>query len=305
MLSFIRDLVRKIRSLSPGYARPVVEAGLRNNLLKIDRMAVELLRLNILSAPRYQNPRQLARYGFKAYSQYDEDGLLDEIFRRVGVTNRFFVEFGVGDGIENNTQYRLAGGWRGVWIEGSPVFSSVIRTVYQELISTSRLRLVESFITAESIEQTFADSGVPPEFNLLSIDIDGNDYWVWRAITSYKPRVVVIEYNAGIGPTIPWAMPYQADFVGDGSRAFGASLKALELLGRTKGYELVGCGISGVNAFFVRSDLLSDQFLNPFDSATHFEPPRYYLVPFPGHTPSQREVAAITAGPPNTDSSNE
>lgn len=298
MLSLLRGLFRNAGQSRSKTLPLVAESGVSDQLLKLDRVAVDLLRQTILSAPRYKDSRRLVGYGFRVYSQFDEDGIIDEIFQRIDTTNRWFVEFGVGSGLENNTLYRLARAWAGLWIEGNARSTALISETFQELFAGGRLTLIKSFVTAENIERLFASAQVPEEFDLLSIDIDGNDYWIWQAITSYHPRVVIVEYNAGIGPTAPWAMPYRADFVYDGSRAFGASLKALELLGRAKGYALVACSASGVNAFFVRSDLVRDQFFSPFDAETHFEPPRYYLQPFPGHAPSQKELAAIVAGPP-------
>ena len=101
--------------------------------------SLEQLRLNLLSDSKYLDPRHLARHGFKAYSQHTEDGLLDEIFRRIGVTNQFFVEFGVGDGLENNTAYRLALGWRGVWLDTLPKNLLEIRAGFAPLIAAGNL----------------------------------------------------------------------------------------------------------------------------------------------------------------------
>ena len=118
---------------------------------------------------------------------------------------------------------------------------------------------------------------MPAEFDLLSIDIDGNDYWVWQAVTHYKPRVVVIEYNALYGPSAPWIMEYNAAHCWDGTSCYhGASLKSLETLGAGKGYRLVGCDITGMNAFFVREDLVKNLFEEPFTSENHYETPKYY-----------------------------
>ena len=151
-------------------------------------------------------------------------------------------------------------------------------------------------VSAGNVQDLFDGLGVPSEFDLLSIDIDGNDFWVWRAIDRYRPRVVVIEYNAGVGPSVHWVMPDGPEHATDRERSFGASLKAFEELGRLKEYSLVGCDLSGTNAFFVRSDLVGDRFIAPHDSETHFEPPRYYLIPFPGHPPDHREVSAMVCG---------
>jgi hypothetical protein len=118
---------------------------------------------------------------------------------------------------------------------------------------------------------------VTGDIDLLSIDIDGNDYWVWQSITVVEPRVVVIEYNARYPPGLSWIMPYNPrnQFWDDGY--FGASLSALEELGRQKGYVLVGCDFTGTNAFFVRQGLANGKFCAPFVAENHYEPPRYFL----------------------------
>ncbi len=110
-----------------------------------------------------------------------------------------------------------------------------IREAFRDLLAKGGLILTEAFVSVENIERLLVGGDVPDEFDLLSIDIDGNDYWVWNAITRYRPRVLVIEYNAGLGPSAPWIMPYRPEFVWDGSRAYGASLKSLELLREMQG----------------------------------------------------------------------
>jgi hypothetical protein len=114
------------------------------------------------------------------------------------------------------------------------------------------------------------------EIDLLSIDIDYNDYWVWKAVDVANPRVVVIEYNAALRPPMSLVVPYDPTRSWDGSNYFGASLEALVRLGRTKGYRIVGCNFSGANAFFVRDDLCADHFLDPPTAEEHYEPPRYF-----------------------------
>jgi hypothetical protein len=229
----------------------------------------------LTGAERYADPRCLTRHGYRCFSQNDEDGTIDEIFRRIGTTNQFFVEFGVEGGVENNTLALLLSGWRGLWIEANPGAQAQIRLVFAEPLADERLVLEAATVTAENIESILAKANVPVEADLLSIDIDGNDYWVWRAITAWRPRAVVIEYNASLGRSACVVAPYDPEARWDGTMAFGASLGALEELGRRKGYALVGCGIRGVNAFFVRKDLVGAHFLEPFTAQVHFEPPRY------------------------------
>ena len=267
-------------------------------LTTMRQLASEQLRSQLLAQPKYNQPQALAPFGFKAYSQYTEDGILDEIFRRIGETDRTFVEFGVGNGLENNTMYRLACGWRGVWFDGDKESCETISKSHAELIDSSRLSLQQKWLTSSTVEQEFTAAKISHEFDLLSIDIDGNDFWVWQAISNFSPRVIVIEYNAGLGPTVDWKMPNGMEHASNCKRSFGASLKAFELLGRQKGYALVACELSGVNAFFVRTDLLHHFFIGPYTSEFHFEPPRYFLIPSPGHPVHLNELLALSEGKP-------
>jgi hypothetical protein len=231
---------------------------------------------DLLSDPRYSDSRRLERYGTKVFSQFDEDGIIREIFRRIGVTNRRFVEFGVGSGIENNTVALLLYGWEGLWIEGSDTSIRSIQSRFSDVLSDGRLTLKHGFITAENINELIAEwfSG---EIDLLSIDIDGNDYYVLDAITVVQPRAIVVEYNAKFPPDLPVVQAYNPDHRWRFTDYYGASLAALERVARKKGYSLVGCNFSGANAFFVRDDLLSDHFHEPFTAENHYHPARYYL----------------------------
>jgi hypothetical protein len=241
--------------------------------LQIDNYLIENLHKN----PKYDNPKKLNRYEFKVFSQAGEDGIISEIFNRIGTTNKFFVEFGVGNGLENNSAYLLVKGWQGYWIEGSERFCKSIRQSFKDLIANQQLTLKNTFITAANIEDLFREGNVPTELDLLSIDIDGNDYWVWQAITNYRPRVVILEYNAIYPPESSWVMQYNPSHQWKYNSHMGSSLKALEKLGDQKGYKLVACSFSGVNAFFVREDLLADHFCSPFSAENHYEPARYFL----------------------------
>ena len=237
----------------------------------------------ILSQPKYQDPKRLNRYELKVCSQNGEDGIIAEIFRRIGTTNRYFVEFGSSSGIESNTALLLRQGWSGLWIDASASAVKDARRLFADRIAGGKLTVLEAFITAENIEDLFRQGKVPEEFDLLSIDIDRNDYYVWEKITRYRPRVVVIEYNAGIPPTMSWVIPYDPKAFGPipfGS-GNGASLKALEELGARKGYRLVGCDICGVNSFFIRDDLVGDHFAAPYTASNHFEPFRFERIEIP------------------------
>jgi hypothetical protein len=229
----------------------------------------------LLAAEKAADPKTLACHGFTAYSMADEDGIIQEIFRRIGAANRQFFEFGCGDGLENNSTYLLFTGWSGVWLDGGEENIRSVRSNFSAHIQSGRLKTAQTFITAENINTLLRDSGLSPEMDLLCIDIDGNDYWTWKAIDGFRPRVVVIEYNATFRPPHKMVQTYRPDHRWNGTNYYGASLKALEELGREKGYALVGCNASGVDAFFVRLDLVGDLFSEPFTAEHHYRPPHY------------------------------
>jgi hypothetical protein len=231
----------------------------------------------LLSEDRNRDPKRLLAYGFRGYSQHDEDGMIQEIFQRIGVSNRVFIEFGVGDGTENNSLYLLLSGWRGLWIEGDKANAVTISQKFSTFMQSGKLTFLHKFVDRDSINEVFVNAQFSGEIDLLSIDIDGNDYWVWEAISEVRPRVVVIEYNAVFRPPLAIVAEYNKDFAWNGTSYYGASLKALELLGLRKGYALVGCSLSGINAFFVRQDLVHDKFCAPWTAENHFEPPRFWF----------------------------
>ena len=232
-------------------------------------------RESLLANERNRDPKRLLAHGFRGYSQHDEDGMIQEIFKRTGVSNRVFVEFGVGDGTENNTVYLMLSGWRGLWIDGSDANAAAIRARFSSFIQSGQLSFVQGFVDRDLINGMIEKTGHSGEIDLLSIDIDGNDYWVWEVMSIVKPRVMVIEYNAVFRPPVAVVAEYNRNFVWDGTSYYGASLQALEGLGARKGYALVGCSLSGINAFFVRQDLVGDKFCAPFTAENHFEPPRF------------------------------
>ena len=233
--------------------------------------------------PRYRDSKRLNKHEYQVFSQYGEDGIIQEIFNRIGATNKYFIEFGVENGLECNSTNLLYKDWQGLWIEGSEKMYGEINKRFSDLIAKGKLTVKNGFITAENIESMFKTAGAPAEPDLLSIDIDYNDYYVWKAISNFKPRVVVIEYNSTFRPDTRFVVPYNASRMWDGSSFFGASLLALQELADAKGYCLVGCSFAGANAFFVRKDLVGDLFEAPFTAENHYEPTRFFLYHKTGH----------------------
>lgn len=192
-------------------------------------------------------------YESKVFSQNGEDGILRELFSRLRVANPFFVEFGAETGEECNAALLARQGWRGVMIEGDPVAFARLRENYREL---TEVQTIAAFVSRENVVALFRAANVPTEFDLLSIDVDGNDYHLWEALADYRPRVVVIEFNAAYPPPRRWVMAYNPEHTWRHDDYYGASLASYAALGERLGYSLLGAGSNDVNAFFVRSDLL-------------------------------------------------
>jgi len=191
----------------------------------------------------------IKKYENKIYSQSGEDGIIEYIFEYIGTTNKYFVEFGAADGIafSNTANLRINKGWNGLLLEGDANMAIRSDGVFHAIV------------TAENICAIFRKYNVPSTFDLLSIDIDGNDYWVWKALDTkkYKPRVVVIEYNSNFEPSESKTIEYDPYYIHDGTIYYGASLGALRKLGKEKGYSLI-YRTNKLNAFFVLSDLLHE-----------------------------------------------
>ena len=222
----------------------------------------------------------LDKYEYSIFSQNGEDGILRHLFAEIGFSSRKFLEFGF-EGKENNSlRLILKEGFSGVFIDGSKSAVAQFKKAANAFGITD-VKAVNAFINLENIELLIKDSGLLGEIDLLSIDVDGNDYWFWERLTIISPRVVVIEYNASLGPELSLTIPYEPTFnrIEKHATGFyhGASLAALERLGKRKGYNLIGCDEMGVNAFFVRDDCMT-QSLEVTTSRVAFRPHRGRLA---------------------------
>lgn len=189
---------------------------------------------------------QLHRHERRVTSQNGEDGILAALFAAIGTTNRHAVEFGAGVGPSECNSLRLvdSDGWTATWWDGAD--------------QPSDSRVEQTFITAENINGLFTYHAVPERPDLVSIDIDSNDYWVLDALDEqFTPRVLVVEYNASLGPTGRLTIAYDPTFVWEVNDYFGASLAALTAAADRKGLALVGCDSLGINAFFIDRDALA------------------------------------------------
>jgi len=190
----------------------------------------------------------MKQYEKKIHSQNGEDGIIEHIFNGIGTTNKVAVEFGVsagGQGLETNTRYLSEQGWKTFWLDSELATDLPQNCVFKK-----------AFLTVENICKIFKELGVPTEFDLLSIDIDGNDYHIREKLSVYKPRVVVLEYNGSIPPDVPYIMPRNDSYVWQLWKTnFGASLLSYTEQAERLGYDLVYCESKGVNAFYVRKDV--------------------------------------------------
>lgn len=209
--------------------------------------SMDFIYKNLYNNPKYLNSKRITHYGKSAFSQNGEDGLIKEIFNRIDTTNKYFVEFGVENGLECNTTFLLLNGWKGLWIEADKKSCS-------------------------EIQENFNDEfEIPKSPDLLSIDIDSTDYWVRKAIKKYTPRVLIMEYNDTYFPPTVWIQKKDKATGKEGIN-YGASLQALHDLNKNMGYTLIGCDFNGVNAFFIRNDCYSEELFEKNTSAEyHYE----------------------------------
>jgi len=211
---------------------------------------------------------------FRSYSQNGEDGILLYLFSLLGHGSRRAVEICAGDGIECNTANLIINhGWTGLLVDGNPESIARGREFYARCPTTFVYppTLVQAWVTAEGVDALLAEHGFTGEIDLLSLDLDGVDYWIWRAIRSIRPRVVVLECHTGLGAERSVTVPYREDFRQAPEGSAGASLRAFVKLGAEKGYRLVGCQRYGFNAFFLRDDVGADLFptARPEDCLRH------------------------------------
>ena len=198
-----------------------------------------------------QHANPFCKYGKKYFSQSDEDGLTLEILKRLELKNGVFAEFGVGDGLENNTLILIADGWRGFWVGGEELAFKVPAGV-------KRFHYLKKWITAENIVE-FAREGLDAikesTLDVISLDLDGNDFYMVEKIldAGLKPKLFIVEYNAKFPPHIKWKIQYDKNHQWFGGDYFGASLKSFDELFLKNGYRLICCNShSGANAFFVQ-----------------------------------------------------
>lgn len=265
--------------------------NMHKSLSGISQLLTQIYVREIRADIKEANPEALLLSGWKVFSQCDEDGMIEEIFKRIGTKHKTFVEIGCGDGLENNTHYLLLGGWKGVWIDGSKAHIDAIRN-YLGKSADKFLKVIQCFLTRDNAQKVVADALSDlgeQHLDLLSIDIDGNDIHILKNLDLEKmsPRVILMEYNPALRPPLDISIKYDEGHIWKNDIYQGASLQALYNYLAPKGYALVGCNLSGYNAFFVKRTEMKD--LPDLSPAEAFQPSRLFAVRYKtGHPSSLR-----------------
>lgn len=212
---------------------------------------------------------------FKVFSQWGEDGIIQYLIRRIGIPpeRQTFIEFGVENYQESNTRFLLLNNnWRGLVMDGSAdhMVSVKARGYYWR----HDLTAIAAFVNRDNINELISNAGFSGQIGLLSIDIDGNDYWVWEQLNVVDPIIVIVEYRSLWGASRSVTIPYDKNFSRNAAHYsnlyYGASLKALHDLGKSKGFSLVHCNTAGNNAFFVKTSALNGlNALTPQEAFVH------------------------------------
>lgn len=216
-------------------------------------------KLLALEHSKKQHIHSFEEVEFSVFSQVGDDGILQWLTHHIPFPEqaKSFVEFGVENYTEATTRFLLVNNnWRGMVMDGS---EENVAYIQNDMITWMYdLTPVCSFITAENINSLLESHGFAGEIGILHIDIDGNDYWVWKAVTTANPIMVIVEYNSAFGNERAITVPYRPDFVASEEHysriIFGASVPAFEHLAAEKGYQFLGCNANGNNAYFIRND---------------------------------------------------
>ena len=233
-----------------------------------------LRQLQLSNSEKILENIQLAE--FSVFSQWGDDGIIQFLVDYLEIENKSFIEFGVYDYEESNTRFLLMNNnWKGLVMDGSE--ANIKHIQKQDYYWRFDLTAEQAFITRENINKLILSKGFDGKIGLLHIDIDGNDYWVWKALNCVDATLVIIEYNAVFGADHSWTIPYNPAFQRTDAHFsnlyWGASLSCLCDLGASKGYAFVGTNSAGNNAYFIKKESL--KALHPLSSREGFTMSRY------------------------------
>lgn len=194
---------------------------------------------------------------FKVFSQWGDDGIIQYLINHIDIPNKTFVEFGVENYTEANTRFLLMNNnWSGLIMDGSEANMNYVKN--DSIYWKYDLQCKAVFVDADNVNNLIESAGFDKELGILHIDIDGNDYWIWKTITVVNPVIVIIEYNSLFGFDKPWTTPYDPKFYRTNyhysNLLYGTSLLSACDLAAEKGYSFIGCNNAGNNAYFIRND---------------------------------------------------
>lgn len=254
-------------------------ALIRFETIRHTRIQQAILKELLIQNHSEGNP--LLKYEHQTFSQNGEDGIINEIFNRLGITNGEFIEIGTGNGSENNTRLLLELGWKGTWIDGNPNCLKSINNNLGHFISNKKLNAQLNFVDSDNINSILNDNNISPDIDLLSLDLDLTTHLVWKALNYITPKVLVIEYNGFFPKNTLWQANIKGNESWDGSINMGSSLSTIIQISEQKNYKFIGTELSGTNAFFVHQSV-QHIFTDFIDVANH-QPARPYIVNEPDH----------------------
>ena len=236
------------------------------------------------------NKNLYALDGYKIYSQNDEDGIIESIFKDIGITNKLFCEIGIGNAIENNTHNLILNNWTGLWIDINPKFIDKLKKKIK--LKSKTLDLIISKITPQNINNIIKKSyqfNNITEIDFLSIDIDSYDLACIKELEILSPRLICIEYNSKIRPKTKIKIKEITKFKWEYDDYFGSSLRTIDDVMEKKGYKLIATNITGSNAFYIKKKLIDlcktkDQSLEDLYSPPNFELFNYNVT----HAPTNK-----------------
>ncbi len=264
-------LKKIIRKLAESIAKSIYPPVAKKNIDQISAVDKEMqILLQIQYKKLVANGSELPTFDdveFRSFSQNGEDGILLYIFSLIGTTNKKCAEICAGTGIECNTANLIINhGWIGLLFDGDEKNVETGTHYYSQCPDTFSWPPVfkHAWINKDNINNLLKENGFSGPIDLLSLDLDGVDWWIWQAIDAIEPRVVVLEYNNLLGFDKSVTVPYSDNFISEptpfGRDYAGASLSAFVKLGREKGYRLVGVQRLGFNAFFIKNQIGQDIF---------------------------------------------
>lgn len=256
LLSGIKDKISgKFNLFKDIYKIQANLAKMQEALGRIERRQIQSLSDKLSSGNIQDNE-------FQVFSQWGEDGIIQALVCEIEIERKVFVEFGVQDYTEANTRFLLINNnWSGLVMDSSPECIQYIKQ--DQIYWRYNLKAECAFIDKDNINELLINNGITGDIGLLSVDVDGNDYWIWEAIHCISPRIVICEYNGLFGNHRKVTIPYEKSFARDKAHFsnlyYGASIAALHHLAEIKGYALLGSNSAGNNLFFLRNDLIADR----------------------------------------------